>query len=300
MHSAAAARISARVRCFFFSRREFNIPNGKQSARRLGTWGRHYCTPTGRRQRLPVWQAVLFAAFVGPGAHADGEVTAQSLIEGSLDLTRGTSSYTEMTMTVRRPSGERKLSLVAWTRGREDALIRFTAPAKDAGAATLKKGEQMWSYAPKIGREIRLPSSRMSQQWAGSDFSYNDLSRTDKYLRHYDIAIVGTEERDGHTVYTLDMIPHDNAPVVWGKETLELRDDYVILSQTFYDQSQKPLKRMETVEIGELGGRVIPLAMRISPTDKDDRWTEIRYHSADFDADVDDSRFTTFALRGGR
>ena len=215
-----------------------------------------------------------------------------------MDLTRGQASYTELTMTIQRPSWKRTLSLVAWTQGREDALIRFTAPAKDAGTATLKKGERMWTYAPKIGREIRLPSSMMSQQWAGSDFSYNDLSRTDKYLRHYDFEIVHTEERDGHTVYTLEMVPHDDAPVVWGKETLVLRDDYVTLSQTFYDQELEPVKRMETLEVGELGGRTIALAMRMHSVDKADSWTEIRYLAADFDAEVDDNLFTTFALRG--
>lgn len=229
---------------------------------------------------------------------AAAEVSAQSLIQGALDLTRGTSSYTELTMTIHRPTWQRTLSLVAWTRGREDALLRFTAPAKDAGTAMLKKGGKMWTYSPKVRREIRLPSSMMSQQWAGSDFSYNDLARTDKYLRHYDFAIVRTEQRDGHAVYTLDMVPHDDAPVVWGKETLLLRDDYVTLSQTFYDQELEPVKRMQALEIGELGGRTFALAMRMQTVDKEDSWTEVRYVAADFDVEVDDSLFTTFALRG--
>lgn len=254
----------------------------------------------GCRQRLALWCALLLAPLLGSGVGAAEEVTAQSLIEGSLDLTRGESSYAELRMTIHRPSWQRELTLVAWTRGRDDALIRFTAPAKDAGTATLKLGQRMWTYAPKIGREILLPSSMMSTQWAGSDFSYNDLSRTDKYLRYYDFAIVATEERDGHSFFTMEMVPHDNAPVVWGKETLVLRDDYVVLSQTFYDQALEPLKRMETLEIGELGGRVFPLAMRMYPVDTEDSWTEIRYLAADFDADLEDDRFTTFALRGRR
>ena len=298
-----------RVRRFFLSRKEVDIPNGRQFAQRVRTGlhrtrVRHYGTLTGYPQRLRGLRLALLAMVVGSGAQARAEVTAQSLIEGSLDLTRGASSYTEMTMTIHRPAWQRTLTLVAWTRGREDALIRFTAPAKDAGTATLKKGEQMWTYAPKIRREIRLPSSMMSQQWAGSDFSYNDLSRTDKYLRYYDVAIVDTGDHDGHTLYTLEMVPHDDAPVVWGKETLVLRDDYVVLSQTFYDQGLKPLKRMETLQVGEMGGRTIALAMRMYPVGDGvgdgDSWTEIRYLAADFDADVDDSRFTTFALRGGR
>ena len=257
---------------------------------------RQYGTVTGHPQR--VVRRVLAVLAVAGTSPAWAEVTAESLIEGALDLTRGASSYAQLTMTIHRPSWERTLSLEAWTRGREDALIRFTAPPRDAGTATLKKGERMWTYAPKIGREIRLPSSMMSQQWAGSDFSYNDLSRTDNHLRYYDVEIVHTKQRDGHTVYTLDMVPHDDAPVVWGKETLVLRDDYVTLAQTFYDQGFEPVKRMQTLEVGELGGRTFAVAMRMQTVDKADSWTEVRYVAADFDAQVDDNLFTTFALRG--
>ena len=267
----------------------------------------HNTVPTASRRNGHVVVKAAVAALTGlvvattaPAAEGPAEITGRSLVEGALDLTRGVSSYTELTMTIHRPTWEREIAISAWTRGREDALIRFTAPPKSAGVATLKRGDRMWTYAPRIGREFSLPSSMMSQQWEGSDFSYNDLSRTDKYLRHYDVSIAHTEERDGHTIHTLELIPHDDAPVVWGKETLVLRDDYVILAQTFYDQGLEPLKRMRTLEIGELGGRIIPVAMRMSPVGEDDRWTEIRYLRADFDADVEDGMFTTFALRGGR
>ena len=79
-----------------------------------------------------------------------------------------------------------------------------------------------------------------------------------------------------------------------------MRDDYVMLRQTFFDQGMKPLKEMRTVEIGELGGRTIPVAMRMGDIEEVDSWTEVRYLDADFNAEVDDSMFTTFALRGER
>ena len=228
------------------------------------------------------------------------KVTARGLIEGALDLTRGMASYTRLAMTIHRPNWERRLELEAWTRGREDALIRFTAPAKEAGNATLKKGKRMWMHSPKLKREVRLPASMMSQSWAGSDFSYNDLSRTDHYLHHYDFRITASVQDGEHTIHTLELVPHDDAPVVWGKETMVLRDDYVVLTQTYFDQDLEPLKQMQTMEIGELGGRTIGLAMRMGEVEEPDRWTEVRYTSADFEAEIDDRRFTTFALRGRR
>ncbi len=242
---------------------------------------------------------------VGPGSTSEGPAaptrapTARSLIAGALDLTRGTTSYAELEMRIHRPDWERTSDLEAWTRGREDALIRFTAPARDAGNATLKQGDNMWTYTPKLNRTIRLPYSLMSQSWAGSDFSYNDLAQSDKLLKHYDLSLLKTESRDGHRVYTVQAVPRENAPVVWGKEVLVLRDDYVLISHTFFDQDLKPLKRMTTLEIGELGGRVFGTRMRMTELDEPDHYTEVDYEKAQFDQKLDDNLFTLFALRTG-
>jgi outer membrane lipoprotein-sorting protein len=243
---------------------------------------------------------VLVLLVGGPAYAAETAPTASELIAAMIDLTRGRTSYAEMSMVVHRPDWERSSSLVAWTRGREDALIRFTAPAKDAGNATLKQGEQMWTFTPKLNRVIRLPFSMMSQGWAGSDFSYSDLSRTDQLLHQYDLALVSMQTRDGHQIYTIDAVPHADAPVVWGKEQIVLRDDHVLVSRTFFDQAMQPLKRLESLEIDALGGRTFATRMRMSPLDKPGEWTEIVYTQAKFDVPIDDGMFTVFALQSGR
>ncbi len=227
-------------------------------------------------------------------------LTAAELLNRALELTRGASSYSELVMRIQRPDWNRTSTIVAWTRGQDEALIRFTAPAKDAGNAVLKKGEKMWTFAPALKRSIRLPSSMMSQSWGGSDFSYNDLSRSDELLRYYDLSIVGTTVEDGHTLYTIDAFPHDDAPVVWGKETMVVRDDYVMLSQTFFDQSLTPIKRLETQRVEEMGGRNIGVLMRMSNLEEPQEWTEIEYVEADFDANIADRKFTLFSLTSGR
>lgn len=252
-----------------------------------------------RRLVRPIIFAVLVAGFANFAASAE-EMTAEKLVAGALDLMRGgQSSYTEMRMLVHRPDWERTSVLVVWTRGREDALMRFTAPAKDAGNATLKRGDKMWTFTPKLNRVIRLPYSLMSQSWAGSDFSYNDLARADDMLRYYSLRIANVAESDGHKIYTIEAIPHDDAPIVWGKEEMVLRDDYVLISQTYYDQALVPLKRMETLEIGELGGRTMAIHMRMSNLEEPEKYTEMFYDSADFDVDLPDRTFTEFSLRSG-
>ena len=238
--------------------------------------------------------SVLYFQAVG----ATFDVTAEELIARMIDQSRGLSSYSELNMTVNRPQWKRTSSFNVLTRGREDALIRFTAPAKDAGNATLKVGDTMWTYSPKIRRAVRLPKSMMSQEWAGSDFSYNDLARSDKLLAYYHHDIVDQTEEDGLTTYTIESIPKENAPVVWGKERIVFRSDNVLLEQTFFDQAMQPVKTMRAYEIQELGGRMLARRMRMSDLEKPDRWTEVEYESIEFDIEINDRNFTQFALRG--
>jgi len=236
------------------------------------------------------------------GAAASATATARDarqLVAAVIDQTRGTTSHGRLEMRIHRPTWERTSTLEAWTRGREDALIRFVAPARDAGNATLKQGEQMWTFTPKLNRTIRLPFSLMSQSWGGSDFSYNDLSRTDQLLQFYDLALVASEQKDGHMVHTVRATPRPDAPVVWGREELVFRDDNVLLSHTFFDQDLAPLKRLEALEVSELGGRALATRMRMSELDTPDHYTEIEYLALTFDVPLDDSTFTLFALQRG-
>jgi hypothetical protein len=242
---------------------------------------------------------LLLTAFVATGDEAVDAFDARGLVEGAIDLTRGTTSFAELSMQIHRPDWERNSSLVAWTSGREDALIRFTEPAKDAGNATLKDDERMWTYTPRLNRVIRLPYSLMSQSWAGSDFSYNDLSRTDALLREYELSLTDQREQDGHRVYTIEAVPYEDAPVVWGREVLELRDDYVLLSHTFYDQNGEALKRLEALEIGEMGGRTFATRMRMTKLDEEGHWTEVAYSQVQFDIELEEGLFTVYSLRSG-
>lgn len=256
----------------------------------LRTWRGH----TGHRGLMLA--ACLFVLPIS----AQAQIDVLDLVAKVIDQTRGLSSYSRMSMLIKRPDWERNSSLTAWTRGREDALIRFTAPARDAGNALLKQGNKMWTFNPKLNRSIRLPNSMMSQSWAGSDFSYNDLSRSDKWLRHYRLELVSSRESDGHTIYTIDAIPNEDAPVVWGKEQMVIRDDLVLLEQTYFDQDMQPLKQMKSLEIGQMGGRMMATRMRMLEFETPDQFTEVAYDEMQFDVELEDRQFTVFSLQSGR
>jgi outer membrane lipoprotein-sorting protein len=239
---------------------------------------------------------IVMMSGAGPAVAQD----AAEIVRASIDNWRGQSSYGEMTMTIHRPGWERTMSIRAWTQGSKKTLVRVTAPKKDAGNGTLMVDNNMWSYAPKVNRVIKVPSSMMGQSWMGSDFSNKDVSRADDIVDQYDHTLIDMEEHAGRTVYVIESIPHEEAAVVWGKEVLRIRDDDVLVSQEFYDQDGVLAKALESLEIGEMGGRTIATRQRMSKTDTEDEWTEFRVDSVEFDVEISDNVFTRSNLQNPR
>lgn len=225
---------------------------------------------------------------------------AKDLIQQAMNHWRGQSSYSEITMTIHRPDWARSLSLRNWTQGDKISLVRVTLPKKDAGNSTLIKDNNMWTFAPKVNRIIKIPSSMMSQNWMGSDFSNKDISKSTDIIEQYEHKILDMRKQDGHVVYVIESIPHEDAAVVWGKEILIIRDDYVMLEQQFWDQDNILVKSMTTREIKKLGGRTVASIMRMRKAQVADEWTEISVQNIKFDQVHPDRLFTLSNLRNPR
>jgi hypothetical protein len=223
-----------------------------------------------------------------------------ALVKEALHHWRGDSSFTEVAMTIHRPDWERHLAMVAWTRGKADSLVRFTKPAGDAGNATLKLYQALWLFNPKLNQVIKLPYSMMAQNWMGSDFSYNDLAKSNSVVTDYTHSLGPVAEESGHKIYSVVCTPKPEAPVVWGKQVLKIRDDDVLLEETFYDQDMKPVRRLRATKIAPLGGRPYPVIMHMKVLNKPGQWTEIRYTKGVFDLSLPGYLFTLSNLRNPR
>ncbi len=227
-------------------------------------------------------------------------VDAKELVRSAIEHWRGLSSYSEMTMTIHRPDWERSMSMRAWTEGEDRSLVRVTAPARDRGNGTLMDDNRMWTFSPKVNRVIKVPSSMMNQSWMGSDFSNKDVSRADDIIDEYTHTLIQTVEVDGQSVYEIEAVPLEDAAVVWGREVLKIRDDYVVLEHRFFDQDDALVKTLESLEIGEMGGRVVAIRQRMSKVETENEWTEIRIDDIEYDIETADSLFTLSNLRNPR
>jgi len=225
---------------------------------------------------------------------------AATIVRAAVDHWRGVASDSVMTMVIHRPDWQRSMTIRAWTKGDKQSLVRVLEPAKDRGNGTLTDDNNMWSYSPKVNRVIKLPSSMMGQSWMGSDFSNNDVARADDIVDEYEHSLLGVETVEGVTIYEIESVPHDDAAVVWGREVLRIRDDYVVVTHQFFDQDGLLVKQLTTMEIGEKGGRMLALRQRMAKLLTPDEWTEIQVDSVAYDLSLSDNLFTLSNLRNPR
>jgi len=249
--------------------------------------------------RAVVAAVLSMGALLIPGP-ARSEPMAREVLEKAFDYYRGQSSQTEVDMSIHRPAWERTMTLKGWSKGREDALIRVVAPAKDAGNATLKKGREMWTYNPKVNRVIKIPPSMMSQAWMGSDFSNDDLAKSDTILEDYTHEMISVTSQGNHTVYTIQLTPKPRAPVVWGMQRMKIRDDHILLEQSFFDEDGQPVKEMTASDIVMLGGKLFPRVWRMQKAESPDEYTEVVYREAAFDIPITDAFFSIPNLKDPR
>ncbi len=239
--------------------------------------------------------ALLMCTAGNPGAQepADG----RALVEAAVTYYRGEASVAKVQMMVHRSGWEREMTIKAWTLGKKFSLFYITDPPKDEGNGTLKRGTDMWTYNPKVNRVIKLPPSMMSQAWMGSDFSNNDLAKSDSIIDDYVHTVEGEKTVEGKKVFIVRSMPKPEAPVIWGMQKLHIREDHILLREEFYDEDKLLVKAMTGEQIEMLGGKLFPKVWRMKKADAKDEYTLLRYLELEFKENLPQSRFTVSALR---
>ena len=255
---------------------------------------------TGKRPWRSLYSVFAIIGFALIPLDGFTQEEAREIVRVTIEQWRGMSSRGVLTMTIHRPDWERSISMRSWTRGDKDSLVRVTEPRRDADNATLTIDNNMWTFSPRVNRVIKMPSSMLNQSWMGSDFSNNDITRGNEILNEYEHTLVGIDQQDGHEIYAIESIPNEDAAVVWGREVLRIRDDYILLEHLFYDQDDVLIKSLESLEIGERGGRAVATRQRMARVEMEDEWTEIYVEEMEFGVEFRDGLFTLSNLRNPR
>lgn len=233
---------------------------------------------------------MLFILFVVGSIYSQD---ATEIIKKSNDNINGLTSKSISKMTIIRPDWTREVEMKTWSKGSEYYLIYITSPARDIGQVFLKRNLELWNWMPSIGRMIKLPPSMMMQSWMGSDFTNDDLLKQSSIVKDYKHKIIGEEEIEGHVCWIIELIPHPEAPVVWGKIVMTVtKEHYLQLKVEFFDETLELVNTMIGSNIQDVGDRVIPKKMEMTPADKPGNKTIFEYSEIKFNDDLNTSFFS--------
>ncbi|MDE2492247.1 MAG: outer membrane lipoprotein-sorting protein [Elusimicrobia bacterium] len=253
-------------------------------------------------------KSVLTAAFLlcAAASASAAKFTVDELVDRANKALRGDSSHARLTMTIQTPDWTRTMDVEGWNKKRTMAFIVIRAPAKDRGETTLRRGDEMWLWLPKVERAIKIPPTMMHSAWEGSDFTYEDIVKADSIVKDYTHKLLSTRKEKDRVVYRIESIPKPDAPVVWGKVISEAAvydaDDSVVpLKEEDYSERGELIRTMTLSDIKMMGGRRVPLRLECVPAKKPGKKTVLLYKELDFDIPLKDSFFSYQRLqRGGR
>jgi len=224
---------------------------------------------------------------------------ARDIIAKVDQLYRSSSSRAEVEMRITTPNWARTLGIIAWSKGTTKTFILITDPKKERGTATLRLGSEMWNYLPATDKVIKIPPSMMMGSWMGSDFNNDDLVRESSMLEDYTYRLA-SPERPAPGELSVEMVPTPEAPVVWSKVVLTVREsDYLPVRQEYYDEKGALMRMISFKDVRTIGGKTIPTVMELVPQNKKGNRTVITYKRAEFDIPLKDDIFSQRNLKRG-
>ena len=223
---------------------------------------------------------------------------AKDILREIEDMWRGTSSHSVLTMQVKTAHYTRDMRMEGWSKGKDKTLVRILSPLKDKDTATLKSGNDIYSYLPKTDRTIKLTSGMMMGSWMGSHFTNDDLVKESRMEEDYDPSISFEGNRDGIDIIEFTLIPKPDAAVVYGKiVAIVLARDYMPLKYYYYDEEMNIARTMTFSMFEMLGGKIRPKVMKVVPADKPGEYTELVYNELELNISLEDQFFSISSLK---
>lgn len=207
---------------------------------------------------------LLILIGLGLGLMADeGQPDPLDLLECARENWVGDTFHGTIVLQLFRPEYSREYRMEVWvSAGGEPAFVRVLEPEEEAGSGYLFLEDAVWRYDAESGQVIRLLPSFRSEEFFG-DLTPEDLYRG-TLSEDYEVELLGTPStEEGDRIHRLRLTPKPEAPVVYGKLELDIRDsDCAVLRIKYYDQRGSLIRRAtfsDFVRIEGENSRVVPL-----------------------------------------
>lgn len=248
-----------------------------------------------RHARLFLVTGLLLCFGLTVLAQADA-LTADEVFDRTRSTWQGDSFHATLSLDIVLSGQTKSYVLEVWTLGDEAALLRIHEPEEDAGSGYLEVDGKLYYYSALLGSPIELPAIALADALFGSGPSLDDLSHG-TLSDDYDASVVALPEGDGDPAYRLTLVPHADAPVVYGELRILVSAQFVIQEIVYYDQRGNVLQTATFRDVVDIDGNLLPTTIEIVDT-RGDRTIE-RIQNPEFQPELDASFFTLETLVGG-
>jgi outer membrane lipoprotein-sorting protein len=245
-----------------------------------------------------LWGASLGGRPLRTSAAGQTPPDVAALLARIDDLYRSKSSIARIEILVTSPRTTRSLRMRAWSRGQDEALVIIEAPPREEGIATLRVGQNLWNYLPRIARTIRVPPSMMLGSWMGTDFTNDDLVKESSMLKDFTSRLGARSAAPVGWWILLDVKP--GVVGRWARIELLVSDEALPIEEKHFDRRGRLARTMTFDDIKTLGGRRLPTHITLVPTDVEGQRTEMRYLELQFDVVLSDDTFSLARLERGK
>ncbi|MGJ7027447.1 outer membrane lipoprotein-sorting protein [Petrimonas sulfuriphila] len=175
-------------------------------------------------------------------------------------------------------------------KGNDKRMFRFTSPASQAGISVLSLPDDvMYLYLPAFGKERRIATSAKNQNFAGTDFSYDDMESV-LFSAKYTPKLLKTEA----DVFVLELTPLSRSDYSKVIVRINKTNFYPELME-YYDKGNTKIKEAKYTfkKIGNYWN-----ASEIEMTDlKKNHKTKMQMSDVKYDQGLTDDDFTVRKLK---
>jgi len=174
-------------------------------------------------------------------------------------------------------------------KGTDKRMFRFTSPASQAGIAVLSlPNDVMYLYLPAFGKERRIATSAKNQNFAGTDFSYDDMESV-----LYSVKYTPVLSKTDASVFILDLTPKGKSDYSKVVARINKTNFYPEIME-YYDKAGNKVKEAKYTfkKIGNYWN-----AAEIEMTDlKKNHKTKMQMSDVKYDTGLSDDEFTVRKL----
>ena len=241
--------------------------------------------------------AITLSLLIAMTTHIQAqELTAQEILEKTDEVSMSAKDqHSFSTMTLVDKDGDEKVRKTEmFERNSEDMrLVRFLSPADQKGISFLTlPDDKMYVYMPAFKKIRTIASHVKNENFAGTDFSYDDMSSAG-FAEDYDAELL--ETTDEH--YVLKLIPKPESEKDYGFLKTWIRNDIFFSVKTeYYDKGRNLWKIMERRQIEQIKGYWFALEIEMRDVKKNHSTKSVT-DSIEVDTGLDDAIFTQRNLK---